>query len=190
MHFNDSLVKLSSLLPFIVLSTTVAKCVHKDKGVWVKTNLNVAPTQSEWKVYIVSRSNWRYRHTSTPLFNFVVQVCLFVCFFIKHCPPFMILLVRIQRRNFSITCHHLPQKKGDYLGEYFQRYSKKFSVFLLVLFFSVWKPILINLSTQNQTQNAFSVLSGSQILTASLWIAFHGYILHAFQTALLPQQRW
>lgn len=116
-------------------------------------------------------------------------VCLFVCFFIKHCPPFMILLVRIQRRNFSITCHHLPQKKGDYLGEYFQRYSKKFSVFLLVLFFSVWKPILINLSTQNQTQNAFSGLSGSQILTASLWIAFHGYILHAFQTALLPQQR-
>lgn len=63
-------------------------------------------------------------------------------------------------RAFLIPCHHLPQKKGDHLGDCFQRYqsySNRCSVFLLVLI-SVW-----NLSAQNQTQNAFSGLSRSQI---------------------------
>jgi len=46
-----------------------------------------------------------------------------------------------------------------------------FSVFLFILF-SVWKIVLRNLSTQNQTQNAFSGLSRSQILLTSLWQCF------------------
>lgn len=54
----------------------------------------------------------------------------------------ILLAITIQGRNFSISCHHLPQKRGDYLGESFWRYqvslfsyNKKFSRFLTVFFF-------------------------------------------------------
>lgn len=44
----------------------------------------------------------------------------------------IVITVRIHRMNFSIFCHYLPQKKENYLWEYFQRYqsySNKFWVF-------------------------------------------------------------
>lgn len=96
--------------------------------------------------------------------------------------------------NFSIFCHYLPQKKENYLWEYFQRYqsySNKFWVFPSIPFLCGRSP-----SGNSELKTRYRIYSMACIDPRFLFLFFFlallsvAVFLCAFQTSRLTQWRW